>query len=115
MRRIVLVLSVAALMVAMVAGPVQAQEFVKPPCPKGTLYYGGYCLVGPPYVITSPDPPKCPTGSAVVRFAILTHGCALLVGGGSANEGGPLNFGAEGPVNFGAEGPVNFGAEGPVR
>ena len=80
MRRIVLVLSVTALMVAMVAGSTQAQqEFVKPPCPKDTFSHNGYCLVGPPYLITdATGPPKCPKGSALVKFGYITYGCALL-------------------------------------
>jgi hypothetical protein len=92
MRRIVLVLSVAALMVAMVAGPAQAQQFVEPPCPAGTISNTAtdpprqrVCLTGPPYIITSPDPPEqiakkyCKKGSALVRLGLLTYGCALLV------------------------------------
>jgi hypothetical protein len=79
MRRIVLVLSVAALMVAMVAGPTQAQqEFVKPPCPKDTYSYNGYCL-DPPYLITdATEQHKCPKGTAMVKFGVITYGCALL-------------------------------------
>ena len=91
MRRIVLVLLVAALMVALVAGPAQAQQFVEPPCPAGTREGTAtdpprqrVCLTAP-YVIVSPDPPEeiakewCKKGTALVRLGgPLTYGCALV-------------------------------------